>query len=260
MISGLSEMTISFSVKLFRLGNMKLEIFALIAASLILPAQAQLKRQERKSLLDTDPTVVYLDRTLPKPIELKVIKDAPVFSDKDGKLRLGVLKAGQTVPLEAITEKNYRVRGQGTREGIAGWVAPWAFSSAHPDFVAQLKLLYDRQIQVQNLIAAKKVAIGMTMDEVGLSLGKPTKTELRKTANGQSGRWEFIEYEDVKNYITEIDRSTGAAYRRLVSVTRVEKGKTAVEFTDDLVSAIEERQSNDGGDVKIIVPPLVFRW
>ncbi len=253
-------MTIPFSEKTRRVTRMKLEIFALVAASLILPAQAQLKRQERKSLLDNDPTVVYLDQTLPKPIELKVIKEAPVFSDKDGKLRLGVLKAGQTVPLEAITEKNYRVRGQGARDGIAGWVAPWAFASNDPDFVAHLRQLYDRQIQVQNLIATKQVAIGMTMDEVGLSLGKPTKTELRRTATGQSGRWEFIEYEDVKNYITEVDRNTGTAYRRLVSVTRVEAGKTAVEFTDDLVSAIEERKSNDGGDVKIIVPPLVFRW
>lgn len=239
---------------------MKLEILALAVFCLTLPAQAQLKRAERKSLLDSDPTVVYLDQTLPKPIELKVIKEAPVFSDKEGKVRLGVLKAGQTVPLEAITERNYRVRGQGTRDGIAGWVAPWAFSSNDPEFVAHLRELYDRQIQVQKLIAEKQVAIGMTMDEVGLSLGKPTKTEIRKTATGQSGRWEFIEYEDVKNYITEIDRNTGVAYRRLVSVTRVETGKTAVEFKDDVVTAIEERQNNDGGDVRVIVPPLVYRW
>ncbi|MEO5913747.1 MAG: hypothetical protein ABIS50_05910 [Luteolibacter sp.] len=239
---------------------MKLEILAIVAACLILPVQAQLKRPDRKSLLDSDPTVVYLEQTLPKPIELKVIKEAPVFSDKDGNNRLGVLKADQVVRLEAITEKIYRVRGQGTHDGISGWVAPWAFSSTDPDFVANLKNLYTRQIQVQKLVAENKLAIGMTLDEVGLSRGKPTKTELRKTASGQSGRWEYIEYEDVKNYVTEIDRSTGVAYRRLVSVTRVEKGKTAVEFKDDVVTAIEEKENSDGGDVKIIVPPLVFRW
>ncbi|MES2658672.1 MAG: hypothetical protein V4689_08635 [Verrucomicrobiota bacterium] len=239
---------------------MKLEILALVAACLILPAQAQLKRPERKSLLDSDPTVVYLEQTLPKPIELKVIKEAPVFSDKEGSNRLGTLKANQTVRLEAITEKNYRVRGQGTRDGISGWVAPWAFSSTDPDFVENLKLLYDRQIQVQNLIAENKIAIGMTLGEVELSRGKPTKTELRKTASGQSGKWSYIEYEDVKNYITEIDRSTGVAYRRLVSVTRVERGKITVEFQDDVVNAIEEKENSEVGDVKIIVPPLVFRW
>lgn len=239
---------------------MKLEMLAIIAACLVVPAQAQIKRPERKSLLDTDPTVVYLEQTLKKPIELKVVKEAPVFSDKEGKQRLGTLKADQSVRLEAITDKIYRVRGQGTRDGISGWVAPWAFSSVDPDFVANFKQLYERQIQIQALIADRKVAVGMTLDEVILSLGKPTKTSSRKTATGQSGRWEFIEYEDIKNYVTEIDRTTGQAYRRLVSVTRVEKSKMAVEFENDVVTAIEESEDHQGGNVQIIVPPLIFRW
>jgi hypothetical protein len=171
---------------------MKLELLALALVCLILPLHAQEKRGERKSLLDSDPTVVYLDQTLKKPLELKVVKEAPVFSGKDGQHRLGVLKADQQVRLEAITDKIYRVRGQGKHGDIAGWVAPWAFSSPDPEFVANLKLLYERQMQVQALIAAKQVAVGMTLDEVALSLGKPNKTSLRKTAAGQSGRWEFV--------------------------------------------------------------------
>ena len=238
---------------------MKLEILALLALGLMLPMQAQTKRPERKSLLDVDPDVVYLEQTLKKPVELKVIKEAPVFSDKDGSHRLGTLKADQTVRLEAITEKIYRVRGQGTHNGISGWVAPWAFSSNDPDFVANLKQLYERQLQVQELIAARELAVGMTLDEVSLSRGAPTKTNLRKTAQGQSGRWEFIDYEDVKNYVTEIDRLTGLAYRRLIGITRVEKGKTAIEFENDAVTAVEESENRQGGNVRIIVPPLVFR-
>ena len=253
-------MAIPFSDNSTTLPLMKLEILTLIVACLVLPLHAQTKRPERRSLLDADPTVVYLEQTLKKPLDLKVIKEAPVFSDKDGNIRLGTLKANQTVRVEAITDKNYRVRGQGTRDGISGWVAPWAFSSTDPEFVANLKLLYDRQIQVQKLIAAKSVAVGMTLDEVTLSQGKPTKTALRKTAGGQSGRWDFIEYEDVKNYATEIDRSTGQTFRRLVSVTRVEKGKSAVEFENDVVTAVEESADHQGGNARIIVPPLVFRW
>jgi hypothetical protein len=174
--------------------------------------------------------------------------------------RLGTLKANQTVRVEAITDKNYRVRGQGTRDGISGWVAPWAFSSTDPEFVANLKQLYDRQIQVQKLIEARSVAVGMTLDEVSRSQGKPTKTSVRKTATGQSGRWDFIQYEDVKNYATEIDRATGRTFRRLVSVTRVEKGKVAVEFENDVVTAVEENEDHQGSNVRIIVPPVVFRW
>jgi len=239
---------------------MKLFIFALATACLLTSVDAQIRRVERRSLLDSDPTVVYLDQTLKKPIELKVIKEAPVFSDKEGRQRLGTLRADQTVRLEALTDKIYRVRGQGTRHGISGWVAPWAFSSTDPDFVANLKLLYERQIQVQNLVANHQVAVGMTLEEVSLSKGQPTKTNIRKTATGQSGRWEFIEYEDIKNYATEIDRSTGAVYRRLISITRQEKSKTAVEFDNDVVTAVEESEDRQGGNLRIIVPPLIFRW
>lgn len=239
---------------------MRMQVFALVAACLVLPLEAQSKHQPRKSLLDSDPDVVYLEQTLKKPIELSVLKEVPVFSDKEGSLRLGMLKGNQMVRLEAITEKSYRVRGQGTRDGISGWVSPSAFSSTDPDYVANLKSLYKRQIQVQKLIADKQIAVGMTLDEVSLSRGKPTKTSLRKTATGQSGRWEFIEYEDVKNYVTEIDRTTGKTYQRLVSVTRVEKGKTAVEFENNVVSAVEENEDHQGGGVRIIVPPLVFHW
>jgi len=235
-------------------------ISAIVAAMLVLPMQAQIKRAERKSLLDADPSVVYMDQALKKPVELTVIKEAPVFSDKEGKQRLGTLKADQTVRLEAITDKIYRVRGQGTRDGISGWVAPWAFSSTDPQFVANLKQLYDRQIQVQTLIANKQVAAGMTLDEVTLAIGKPTKTSLRKTATGQSGRWEFIDYEEIKNYVTEVDRATGQTYRRLVSVTQQEKGKTSVEFENDTVTAVEESEDRRGGTVRIIVPPVIFHW
>jgi hypothetical protein len=240
---------------------MKLEILLILALGLVLPVNAQIKPAERKSRLDSDPTVVYLEQTLKQPIELKVIKEAPVFSDKEGSHRLGTIKANQTVKLEALTEKIYRVRGQGTHDGIAGWVGPWAFSSpSDPDFVANFKLLYERQIQVQNLIANQQVAIGMTLDEVTLAKGPPTKTTLRKTTKGQSGRWEFIEYEDIKNYATEVDRSTGYTYRRLISITRQEKGKTTVEFIDDVVSAIEESEDHQGGSLRVIVPPILFRW
>ncbi len=239
---------------------MSLKTLYLIALGLCLPVHAESSSRSGKSLLDSDPDVVYLGETLKKPILLTVIKEAPVFSDKDGHNRLGTLKAGQVIPLEAMTEKIYRVRGQGTRDGISGWVAPWAFSSTDPEFVAHLKGLYERQILVQKLIAEKRIAIGMTVEEVTLSQGKPTKTSSRKTADGESGRLEFIEYEDVKNYVTEIDRSTGIAYRRLVSVTRTEKSKTAVEFENNLVTAVEESEDHQGNNVRIIVPPLVFSW
>lgn len=238
---------------------MKAATIALLGLATILPPLADAK-EERKSLLNSDPEVVYLEEVAEKPIMLRVVKKAPVFSDKGGKHRLGYLKANQTVALEGMTEKAYRVRGEGTHNGIAGWVPPWAFSHPQEDFVAKLKQLYERQIAVNAIIAEEGIAIGMTLAEVERSRGKPTKTTVRRNAKGESGSWEYIDYEDVSHYITRIDPVSGQAYRQLSHVTREEKGKTSVEFKDGLVTALEESEDNRPGNVRIILPPLLFRW
>ncbi|WP_338289361.1 hypothetical protein [Luteolibacter sp. LG18] len=234
------------------------------------PAAAQSARfggvgrsdRDRQSKLEMEAGVVYFNDPAKRPVELTIIKEAPVFSDKEGSHRLGFIQAGQTVKLEAMTERAYYVRGKGTTDGIAGWVPPWAFSSKDPNFVENLKKLYSRQIVVQRLIANHQVAVGMTVSEVATSLGKPTKTDLRKTGKGETGRWEYIDYEDQKNYALVRDPYTGNLFRQLVSVTRIEKGKTSVEFDNGFVTAIEESENNrrGAGDVRLIVPPIVFGW
>lgn len=239
---------------------MKAGIIALLGLALVLPLSAETK-QQRKSLLNSEPNVIYLADILEEPIKLKVTKEAPVFSDKEGRQRLGFLKANQTVDLEGMTEKAYRIRGMGrTNNGIAGWVGPHAFSHPQEDFVAKLKQLYERQIAVNKIIAEEGVAIGMTLGEVEKSRGKPTKTSLRRTAKGEAGSWEYIDYDEVKHYVTRIDPLSGRAIRQLSHVTREETGKTVVEFEDGLVTALQEEENKGPGNVRIIVPPLVFGW
>jgi hypothetical protein len=235
-------------------------IILFVSLLLALPGHSASKRPERKSLLETEPGVVYLEHFVKQPIELTVIKEAPVFSDKEGRHRLGTLKADQNVKLEAVTDKTYRVRGQGKVDGIAGWVAPWAFSSKDPQFVQHLKEFYDRQIQVQAMIDAKTACPGMTPDEVTLALGKPVKTSARKTEKGESGVWEYVEYKEIKHYVTRTDPATGQVYRQFSHITREEKSRTNVEFVDGLVSAVEESENRRRGEVRIIVPPVIFGW
>lgn len=237
---------------------MKAGTVALLSLTLALPLSAE---RGRKSLLNSEPGVIYLAEILEVPIKLKVIKEAPVFSDKEGKIRLGFLKADQTVELEGMTEKAYRVRGKGrTNNGIVGWVGPHAFSHPQEDFVAKLKQLYERQIAVDKIIEEEGVAIGMTLDEVEKSRGKPTKTSVRRTAKGESGSWEYIDYEEVKHYITRIDPVSGQAYRQFSHVTREIKGKSVIEFEDGLVSVIQEDENKGPGSVRIIIPPFVYGW
>ena len=239
---------------------MKAELILILSLVFALHLSTEAK-SERKSLLNSEPGVIYLEEILEVPIKLKVIKEAPVYSDKEGKIRLGFLKADQTVELEGMTENAYRVRGQGrSNNGIVGWVGPHAFSHPQEDFIAKLKQLYERQILVNKIINDKGIAIGMTLDEVDKSRGKPTKTSVRRTAKGEAGSWEYIDYEEVKHYVTRIDPVSGQSFRQLSHVTREETGKTVVEFEDGLVSALQEDVDNGPGNVQIIIPPLVFGW
>lgn len=229
-----------------------------VACALTLTAEA---RPERKSLLNSEPDVIYLADILQEPIKLKVPKEAPVFSDKEGKHRLGFLRADQTVELEGMTEKAYRVRGKGrTNNGLAGWVGPQAFSHPQEDFVAKLRQLYERQIAVNKIIEEEGVAIGMTLAEVEKSRGKPTKTSVRRTAKGEAGSWEYIDYDEIKHYTTRVDPVSGQAFRQFSHITREETGKTVVEFEDGLVTALQKDEDNGRGNVRIIIPPLVFGW
>jgi hypothetical protein len=242
-----------------RLFLMKAFGILILALSIALPQLATAQR-ERKSLLDSDPNVVYLNQVLKDPVKLTVIKEAPVFSDFDGRQRLGILRAGQDVEVEAITDRVYRVRGRGARDGIAGWVAPWAFSSSNPDFVEVLKKFYEREMAVKALIDEGRIAIGMTLDEVKRCKGEPTKTSMRKTEDGQATQWEFIDYDEIRHYVTHIDPYTRQTYRTLSHITQEERGKLTVEFENGTVTAIEETRDDRRGNVRIIVPPIVFGW
>lgn len=240
---------------------MKWGIFAILLSCAILPVEAQIRRDSRPSRLNSDPEVIYFEEVFDKPFELEVVKEAPIYYDRKGTQKLGVLPANQKIEVLAITDKVYRVRGKNSRGDVVGWIAPWALSSPKdPAFAENLRKFYVRHMEVRELIAAKQVAVGMTIDEVAQSLGKPTKTEMRRTSTGESGSWEFIEYEEVKHYINRIDPYTGTVFRQLSHITREEKGKTTVEFTNGLASAISESANNGPGNVKIILPPLVFGW
>ncbi len=235
---------------------MKPALLILLALGALCPmAPAQ------RSLLDSDPEVIYLANHVDRPVELRIIKEAPIFSDKEGKRRLGTVSTDQKVVLEAMTDRAYKVTARTGGNKVNGWVAPWAFASKDPEFVDNLKKLYERQMTVAGLIAEHRAAVGMTLDEVSLALGEPGKTKVRQTEKGRSGSWEFIDYDEVSHYTYHRDPLTGKTFRRFSHITREEKGKTVVEFENGIVTAIEQTEDRlAGGGVKIVIPPVVFGW
>ena len=60
--------------------------------------------------------------------------------------------------------------------------------------------------------------------------------------------------------MNRIDPVSGQVFRQLSHVTREEKGKTTVEFENGVVTAVRETEDRGPGSVRIIVPPLLFRW
>ncbi|MGB6220581.1 hypothetical protein [Haloferula sp.] len=232
-----------------------------VVSLLLMSLVAAVHSAPKRSLLDDDPEVIYLEEHVEKPIELLVIKAAQVFSDKEGKRPLGNLVKDQKVLLQAMTDRAYRVSAQTGGNKVTGWVAPWAFASKDPNFVENLKSLYERQMEVAKLVEENRAAIGMTLEEAGRALGSPNKTKVRQTAKGRSGSWEFVDYEEIRHYTYVRDPVTGRTFRQFSHVTQEEKGKTVIEFEDDVVTAIEQTETDEGaGRVKIVIPPVVFAW
>lgn len=214
----------------------------------------------KSSLLNSDPDVVYSEEFTEKEIEFLVARPATIFATKKGGRKLGVLKADSKVTFIGMTEKAYKVRGTATHGKVLGWVSPRFLASKDKDFVANLRKVYARQKLIRELVANHEVAIGMSTEEVSASLGKPTKTKVRQTVKGRTGVWEFIEYEDQDHYQAVRDPVTGRVFRQYSHTTKEEIGKIVVEFENEVVSAIEESENNEGGKVRIVTPPLVFAW
>lgn len=230
-----------------------------LAATALLPLSIA-QADGKKSLLNNDPDVVYLNEHIDNSIHLLVVKPATVFGTKKGDRRLGVYPANTKVELLAITDKAYRVKGQASHAGVTGWVSPKLLASKDKDFIANLKKLYERQIVVKKLIANHEVAIGMTLDEVRKSLGKPTETEVKQTRKGETGKWDYVISEEQKHYRTVVDPYTGNAYRQLSHVTTEEKSRTTLEFEDSTITTVTRKRNNGPGKVRIIPAPVVFHW
>lgn len=235
---------------------MKFYISLLCLAAAVIPAQAD----KKKSLLNSDPDVVYLSEHIDRKIHLLVVKPATVYGTKKGDRRLGVYPANTKVELLAITDKAYQVKGKASHAGVTGWVNPKLLASKDKDFIANLKKLYERQIVVKKLIATHDVAIGMTLDEVTQSMGKPTETEVKQTRKGESGKWDYVVQEEQKHYRTIVDPYTGNTYRQLSHVTTEEKSRVTIEFEDNTVTAVTRKRNNGPGKVRIIPAPVIFHW
>lgn len=236
---------------------MKAILVGIVMASVVGAWADDRRAGGKRSLIDSDPEVVYVADLLPEEekVELTIVEPTQVYATKSGGRKLGVLKGGK-VTLIGFDNRAAKVQGQGK----IGWVKPSKLGARKGNIQELLKTVYTREMEVKRLIDAGEIALGMSRDEVCRVLGKPTKQTLRRTKDGVGGTMEFAEYEEVKHYQPVVDPYTGAVYRRYTHTTQEEKSKVVVEFEEGVSTAIEESEQDNGGDVKVVVRPIVWIW
>lgn len=157
-----------------------------------------------------EPGAIYLSDFGQKPLKLKVLNNAvPCFFDVAMTRFAGTLRFPQVVQVEAVTDTACRIRGNAQQGGVAAWVAYDQLEALPDGLLVNLKKSEERRHIVDALIAKNEVAIGMTTDEVSQARGTPTKTSVKQTGKGQTGRWEYIEVEQVQHFNYLRDPVTG---------------------------------------------------
>lgn len=218
--------------------------------------------RSKKSGLNTDPDVIYVDEITPETLRFKVAKEYPVYLTKSGKQRIGTTKVGSVCELIGFNLKAFKIKGHAKHSRITGWVSPQALVCDDADFKAHFQKLYERQVIVKKLIAEKEIAIGMTPYEVEQVYGKPTKKSLRQTAKGSSGAYEYLTYENKEYFNTVIDPSTQQVYQTFSHAKNEVTERITIEFSDNAVSVIEREKDESASErsPRIVVGPLFLNW
>ncbi|MFT4546368.1 MAG: hypothetical protein ACI8XO_000132 [Verrucomicrobiales bacterium] len=216
-------------------------------------------RKKKKSSLVREPGAIYLEDFSKSRIKLSVKGEPPIYKSTARKDALGLLKRGREVELVAMTDKQFRVRGEAQHGTVVGWVLPSELTSLDKEFIANLKKLYERQKKVEELIEKNEIALGMTVDEVAESLGRPDRKSSKLDRGGRVDVYEYVTYDRVpqQRYVTGRD---GRLYQETYYI-KVETGKIKVSFKDKVVQSIEESEGEplNNGRIKIVPSPIFIR-
>lgn len=236
-----------------------LGIACALTAAIPQAAEGAPRKKRQKSSLAREPGAIYLEDFTPSEVKLTVIGEPPIYKSTLRKDALGLLKKNREIELVAMTDTQYRVRGEAQHGTVIGWVLPSQLTSLDENFVTNLRALYERQKKVEELIEAGEIALGMTIDEVGDSLGRPSRKSSKLDKGGRLDVYEYITYKRLPQY-RYVTGQDGRLYQETYYV-KVESGKLKVSFKDKIAESIEESEGEPLGDgnVRIITPPIILR-
>ena len=225
---------------------------------------------------------IYLSDFDLEPVKLALREPAPCYFELNAKRYAGTLRFPQVVKLDAVAPNGLlRVRGNAKQGGVAAWVDPSYLEPLPADFVTNLQRAEERRRQVEALIARNEVAIGMTLDEVARSLGKPQKRSSRTSRDGSTQVFEYVRYKlipqtvyspayvesltgvrpDPRARLETVVVRGGYGYNASTVYVKVPVGTITVSFVDGVVDSIEESEGTlVGANASIVVPPVNLVW
>ncbi len=223
---------------------------------------------------------IYLSDFDQKPLRLKVLRPAPCYFDIGMTRYAGTLRFPQTVQVEAFADNGCRIRGNAQQGGVAAWIPYNELEPLPEGLLSNLKKSEERRRVVDALIARNEVAIGMTIEEVGRSLGKPQKITNRADQRGTRQIWEYIKYTLVPQttytpgYGQRIIKYPGTpkkpqtvivqggGYYPNTIYVKVPVGTLTVSFRDGIVDALDQSEGTlaGAGQVSIVAPPVNVYW
>jgi hypothetical protein len=221
---------------------------------------------------------IYLSDFDEKPLRLKLLRPAPCYFDIGMTRYAGTLRFPQVVQVEAFADNGCRIRGNAQQGGVAAWIPYDDLEPLPEGLLANLKKSEERRKVVDALIARNEVAIGMTLDEVGQSLGKPQKVTNRADKHGTRQIWEFIKYtlvpqttyapgygQTIVTYPGKKPKTVivpGAGYYPNTIYVKVPVGTLKVSFKDGIVDALDQTEGTlvGAGQVSVVTPPINVYW
>jgi hypothetical protein len=223
-----------------------------------------------------EPGAIYLSDFGQKPLRLRLLRPAPCYFDIGMTRYAGTLRFPQVVQAEAFADNGCRIRGNAQQGGVAAWIPYNELEPLPKDLLENLKKAEERREAVDALIARNEVAIGMTIEEVQRSLGKPQKITNRADQEGSSQLWEYIKYTLVPQttyapgygqtilkppHKPPVVVPSGGYFPTTIYV-KVPVGRLKVFFRDGIVDSLDQTEGTlyGGGQVSVVTPPLNVYW
>lgn len=236
-------------------------LFLVVLSAAVCSPQAQAQSSlTRKSSLAPEAGTLDVEDLLKKPVSLKVLQESPIYTRSKMEQSLGSMAPGTIVKLVGLSDTAFRVRGRARHGDVSGWMRMSDLLSPDPNLVPNLRKLHQRQTEVEALIEAKQIALGMTGEEVYASLGKPNRKSSKLSAAGKDEKLEYVVYDRIPQYSTSVD-AFGRPIQTVVYI-KVETGSMSVNLKNNVVDTIEETKGNPlgTGGVKIVPGPVIFGW